>query len=49
MNSPTASNYVLGQSDHEYERLMLQARILRRTPKNSSAPPDSPPECECWT
>src|SRR4249919_2438082 len=29
MSSPTASNYVLGQSDHEYERLMLQARILR--------------------
>src|SRR5512141_49981 len=29
MSSPTASNYVLGQSDHEYERLMLQSRILR--------------------
>jgi len=29
MSSPTASNYVLGQSDHEYERLMFQARILR--------------------
>ena len=29
MSSPTASNYVLGQSVHEYERLMLQARILR--------------------
>ena len=29
MSSPTASNYVLGQSVHEYERLMLQAQILR--------------------
>jgi len=29
MSSPTASNYVLGQSAHEYERLMLQARLLR--------------------
>jgi ubiquinone/menaquinone biosynthesis C-methylase UbiE len=29
MSSPTASNYVLGQSVHEYERLMLQARMLR--------------------
>jgi ubiquinone/menaquinone biosynthesis C-methylase UbiE len=29
MSSPITSNYVLGQSDHEYERLMLQARILR--------------------
>jgi len=29
MSSPTASNYVLGQSAHEYERLMLQARMLR--------------------
>ena len=29
MSSPIASNYVLGQSDHEYERLMLQAQILR--------------------
>jgi hypothetical protein len=29
MSSPIISNYVLGQSDHEYERLMLQARILR--------------------
>jgi len=29
MSSPTTSNYVLGQSDHEYERLILQARILR--------------------
>lgn len=28
-SSPTASNYVLGQSVHEYERLMLQARLLR--------------------
>src|ERR1700737_3695476 len=28
------SNYVLGQSTHEYERLMLQARILPLTPKN---------------
>jgi ubiquinone/menaquinone biosynthesis C-methylase UbiE len=27
MSAP--SNYVLGQSTHEYERLMLQARILR--------------------
>jgi hypothetical protein len=26
---PNHLNYVLGQSDHEYERLMLQARILR--------------------
>jgi len=25
----TPSNYVLGQSTHEYERLMLQARLLR--------------------
>jgi len=29
MSSSTASNYVLGQSVHEYERLMLQARLLR--------------------
>ena len=29
MSNPTASNYVLGQSAHEYERLMLQARMLR--------------------
>ena len=29
MSSPTVPNYVLGQSAHEYERLMLQARILR--------------------
>jgi ubiquinone/menaquinone biosynthesis C-methylase UbiE len=29
MSSPSASNYVLGQSVHEYERLMLQARMLR--------------------
>ena len=29
MSSPTASNYVLGQSAHEYERLMLQSRMLR--------------------
>ena len=25
----TPSNYVLGQSTHEYERLMLQGRLLR--------------------
>jgi hypothetical protein len=29
MSAPIASNYVLGQSVHEYERLMLQGRILR--------------------
>ena len=29
MTNPTPSNYVLGRSVHEYERLMLQARILR--------------------
>jgi ubiquinone/menaquinone biosynthesis C-methylase UbiE len=29
MSSTPASNYVLGQSVHEYERLMLQARMLR--------------------
>ena len=29
MSSPTASDYVLGRSIHEYERLMLQSRILR--------------------
>jgi ubiquinone/menaquinone biosynthesis C-methylase UbiE len=34
MSSPTTSNYVLGQSDHEYERLMLQARILRPYTEN---------------
>ena len=29
MSSPTGSNYVLGRSVHEYERLTLQARLLR--------------------
>src|SRR5262245_65765231 len=29
MTNPTPSNYVLGRSVHEYERLMLQARMLR--------------------
>ena len=49
MSSPTASDYVLGQSVHEYERLMLQSRILRPYTERFSAPPDSPPECGCWT
>jgi len=29
MSTPTPSSYVLGQTVQEYERLMLQARILR--------------------
>jgi len=29
MSTPIPSNYVLGQSVHEYERLMLQGRLLR--------------------
>ena len=29
MSFPNASNYVLGQSAHEFERLTLQGRILR--------------------
>ena len=29
MSNPITSDYVLGQSVHEYERLMLQSRILR--------------------
>ena len=29
MSAPIPSNYVLGQSVHEYERLMLQGRLLR--------------------
>lgn len=29
MSTPTVSHYVLGQSAHEYERLTIQARLLR--------------------
>jgi hypothetical protein len=29
MSAPTPSDYVLGRSIHEYERLMLQGRLLR--------------------
>jgi 2-polyprenyl-3-methyl-5-hydroxy-6-metoxy-1,4-benzoquinol methylase len=29
MSASISSNYVLGQSVHEYERLMLQGRLLR--------------------
>src|SRR6185437_10233635 len=29
VSTPSPSNYVLGQSVHEYERLMLQGRFLR--------------------
>src|SRR5579864_8700808 len=29
MNAPTPSDYVLGESVHEYERLTLQSRLLR--------------------
>ena len=49
MSSTPASNYVLGQSVHEYERLMLQARMLRPYTEKFFRAAGLAPGMRCWT